>query len=97
MILHTLNTGTDTAAFRDCLNLASASDAILLMGNGVYAALDRTTASASLQATGAEIFVLESDARAAGIVSRIPKFASLVDFEGFVSLTVRFDRQLAWY
>ncbi|MEH6593669.1 MAG: sulfurtransferase complex subunit TusB [Halioglobus sp.] len=97
MILHTLNTGTDTAAFRDCLNLATANDAILLMGDGVYTALDGTTASASLQATGAEIFILASDARAAGILSRVPTFACLVDFEGFVSLTVRFDRQLAWY
>jgi tRNA 2-thiouridine synthesizing protein B len=97
MILHTLSTGPDGSDFTDCLRIATADDAILLMGNGVYMALEGTQPCSGLLKTGAEIFILEADINAAGILSRISSQASVIDFDGFAELTERFPRQMAWY
>ncbi len=97
MILHTINTGPGSPAFQDSLRIANGDDAILLTGAGVYAALDNTRACEQLLDSGAEILVLEADTRAAGILERVNKRIAMTDFDGFVSLTERFPRQLAWY
>ncbi len=97
MILHTLNKAPGQRAFHDCLALLQADHALLLLGNGVYAALQATPAAKLLAATGAPIYVLEADALAAGIVGRLMPGATLVDDDGFVELSERFSRQLAWY
>ncbi len=95
MVLHTLNASPASAAFADCLRLASKDDAILLLGDGVYAALEGTSAVTQLQTNGAAIYVLAEDAMAAGIA---PNDAfSTVDMDGFVTLTEDFPKQLAWY
>jgi tRNA 2-thiouridine synthesizing protein B len=96
VILHTLNALPGSAAFSDCLRVIAAGDALLLMGDGVYAAIADTTASATLQASRAEIYVLAADAAAAG-VSNLLEGATRVDMDGFVALTERCPRQQAWY
>jgi tRNA 2-thiouridine synthesizing protein B len=96
MILHTLNASPESAAFADCLRIIAAGDALLLMGDGVYAAIADTDASAAIQASGAEIYVLEADTAAAG-VNNLLEGATRVDMGGFVALTERFPRQQAWY
>ena len=97
MILHTLNAPPGRAAFTDCLRLIAAGDALLLMGDGVYAAIAQTDAGTALQASGAEIYVLAADATAAGVNSLLIEEATRVDMDGFVALTERFPRQQAWY
>lgn len=97
MILHTLNSKPGSSGFEDCRRFASADDAILLMGDGVYAALSETDAWQQLLDTGSAIHVLEADARAAGIMARLPAQAIVEGFDGFVTLTERFPRQMAWY
>lgn len=96
MILHTLNASPASPAFRDCLRVATGDDAVLLIGDGVYAALPETAAWTALQATGADVYVLDRDARTAGVIL-LPNIVSRVDMEGFVALTERFVRQQAWY
>ena len=96
MILHTLNAPPGRAAFTDCLRLIAAGDALLLMGDGVYAAIAQTDAGTALQASGAEIYVLAADATAAG-VNNLIEGATRMDMDGFVALTERFPRQQAWY
>ena len=96
MILHTLNASPASAALRDCLAVVQAGDALLLLGDGVYAAMAGTDTSARLNASGAEVYVLEPDAMAAGILDRIAA-ANVVDMNGFVELSERFPRQQAWY
>ena len=39
MILHTLNASPSSAAFTDCVSIMAKGDALVLMGDGVYAAL----------------------------------------------------------
>ena len=96
MILYTLNASPGSAAFNDCLRVIAAGDVLLLMGDGVYAAIADTNASATLQASGAEIYVLAADAAAAGVRNFL-EGATRVDMDGFVALTERCPRQLAWY
>ena len=93
MILHTLNASPAQQAFADCLRLVAPGDHILLLGNGVYAALADSPARARLDACGAELHVLHQDAAAAGILDG----AITVDMAGFVTLSERCSRQLAWF
>jgi tRNA 2-thiouridine synthesizing protein B len=96
MILHVLNASPASAAFRQCVNIIESGDALVLMGDGVYAALEGTGAYGELLATGARVHLLRSDATAAGVA--FPTNAmEVIDMDGFVSLTERFPRQLCWY
>ena len=96
MILHTLNASPASASFADCLSLLEPGDALLLHGDGVYAALAGTDSGKSLLASGASLYILQDDARTAGVLDRaIPLTA--IDMNDFVELTERFTRQLAWY
>lgn len=96
MILHTLNASPANRAFSDCLRVIAGEDALLLMGDGVYAAIDGTAAWSALRDTGAEVYVLDTDASAAGI-GEPGDTVKRVDMSGFVALTERFARQQAWY
>ena len=96
MILHTLSAAPDTPAFRECLSVATQEDAILLLGDGVYAALPDSAFLAGLLNTGAIVHVLQDDARAAGIPAPASSVTS-VGITEFVALTVRFPRQMAWF
>ena len=96
MILHTLNASPSSAAFADCLRFVVPGDTLLLLGDAVYAAISGSSAREALDKSGAEICVLREDALSAGVVTRT-KGATLVDMDGFVELTERLPRQLAWY
>ena len=96
MILHTLCTTPGRDAFDNCLAILSPEDAVLLLGDGVYAGIKKTEAFERLQATGASIHILREDALAAGLMERLGPIL-VIDMEGFVSLTERYPRQLGWY
>jgi tRNA 2-thiouridine synthesizing protein B len=96
VILHTLNASPSSAAFADCLRVLRAGDALVLMGDGIYAAIAGTQACSDLQATGAELFVLAADAAVAGI-STTAQDVTPLDMPELVILTERFPRQQAWY
>jgi tRNA 2-thiouridine synthesizing protein B len=96
MVLHTLNASPASAAFADCVKVLQTSDAVVLMGEGAYAALEGTAACKALQATGAEIFLLAADAKLAGVATSEPPIRC-IDMNEMVILTERFPRQLAWY
>lgn len=97
MVLHTLAKAPGQRAFRDCLALLQTDHALLLLGDGVYGALAGTAAAAELAATGTPVYVLQVDAQAAGVSGRLMPGATLVDDNGFVELSERFVRHLAWY
>ncbi len=97
MILHTLNTSPSSPAFAQCLRLLAADDALLLMGDGVYASMAGTEAAAQLLETGAIIHALEADCRAAGLLDRLDPAVVVIDYTGFVELSERFERQQAWF
>ncbi len=94
MLLHTLAAAPSSAAFGSCLRVLKEHDALLLLGDGVYACR-QVEASAQLLASGAQLYVLAPDAAAAGVA--VVAGVESVDMDGFVALTERFERQLAWY
>jgi tRNA 2-thiouridine synthesizing protein B len=96
MTLHTLSASPASPACADCLRLIAPGDQLLLLGDGVYAALPGTPTRARLDACGARFVVLREDAEAAGIAGRLQP-SLLIDLEGFVELTESCPRQLAWY
>jgi tRNA 2-thiouridine synthesizing protein B len=96
MILHTLNASPSSTAFIDCVNIIAKGDALVLMGDGVYAALADTDASKALQGTDARLYVLTTDALAAG-VTNLAAAVSRIDMDGLGALTETFPRQQAWY
>ncbi len=96
MILHTLNASPSSSAFEDCLKTIAEGDAIVLMGDGVYAAIAHTEVSRVLEDTGAALYVIADDAMAAGVLN-ISAAVSSIDISGFVVLTETFPLQQAWY
>ena len=88
--LHTLSAIPDAPTTGDCLRLLAEGDALLLLGDGVY------SASLVSEVDGIELYALSTDAFARG-VSTLPDSITLVDMAGFVALTERFARQVAWY
>jgi tRNA 2-thiouridine synthesizing protein B len=96
MVLHTLNASPSSAAYSDCLRLLRAGDALLLMGDGVYAALADTETCKALLSRDIEVYLLDGDVLAAGVQGRIG-LGTLLDMSEFVGLTERYERQLAWY
>lgn len=72
-------------------------DALVLLGDGVYAALRNTAACTRIVETGIELYVLETDAEAAGILQKLDGHVAVVSFDGFALLSERFTRQQAWY
>lgn len=96
MLLHTLNALPGGPAFQDCLRLLRETDSLLLLGDGVYALRPGTAAADALARSGAELFVLRQDALAAGLDPDACA-ATAIDMAGFVELTERHTRQLAWF
>jgi sulfur relay protein TusB/DsrH len=66
------------------------------MGDGVYVALAGTKAWSEIQAKGVEVYLLGSDALAAG-VTEFAGGAKFIDMDSFVALTERYPRLQAWY
>jgi tRNA 2-thiouridine synthesizing protein B len=96
MILHTLNASPSSAAFHNCLKVLHSGDAVVLMGDGVYAALRETVACIALQEKKVELFILSADAALAGVTEPAPGIHT-IDMDGLVGLTEQFPRQQAWY
>lgn len=87
--LHTFSALPDSEPYRDCVRLLGGGDALLLLGEGVYAAL------ALPELEGVDVYLLASDAAGRGVIA--PDRVARLDMAGFVALTERFPRQVAWY
>ena len=96
MVLHTLSATPASVAFRDCLAVLNENDAVLLLGDGTYAALPDNPYLKKLLGKGAELYLLDDDARAAG-VNQCDSSITAIDMDGFVDLTERFTRQMNWF
>lgn len=79
-----------------CLRVLGADDAVLLCGDGAYALSPSTAPWQTLedQRTSLKLFVLEEDVLARNI--QLPDWVTQVDYNGFVELTIRFDKVNSW-
>jgi tRNA 2-thiouridine synthesizing protein B len=96
-MLHTLSCGPGHPAVKDCVAMLRADDALLLLGDGVYIAMQHSGDGLALQQSGASLYVLDADARAAGVQQRLAACFTVVDDDGFVRLTEQHAQQMAWY
>jgi len=106
MLLHTVNKSAfNHSALGDCLRVAAPNDAVLLIENGVYGALnssqDETDYSQrikQLSANGARFYVLRADCEARGLddSALLPVF-QVTDDAGFVALAAEASATQSWY
>lgn len=99
-ILHLVNCSpNDSNGLTQCLERAGQGDAILLLEAGVYAALKNPVFSAKLaeSSDAVKIYVLEPDLAVRGITAKeVLDGVLLVDYDGFVGLSVEHNPIVSW-
>ncbi|MDG1850571.1 MAG: sulfurtransferase complex subunit TusB [Gammaproteobacteria bacterium] len=95
MILHTINKSND--ALHRCLSLLSDEDAVLLIEDGVYAALS-CRENQKLWDTLPQVkkYAMTDDLAVRGVSDRMLPFFERVDWSGFVSLSLEYDKVVSW-
>jgi len=99
MILHTINKSAfDKNSLDACLRSAKEGCAILFIEDGVYSAMDNTSASAKVkEAMGKfKIFALTPDLVARGVEGRVIDGIEQVDYAGFVNLAAEYTCVQSW-
>ena len=98
--LHTVNKSPfDRNSLEACLRLAGKGNAVLLLEDGVYGAMQGSSAAGMVEKALADvsIYVLGADMKARGVdESKIIDGIKVVDYKGFVDLTVENDKVNAW-
>ncbi|MBI6550156.1 sulfurtransferase complex subunit TusB [Xenorhabdus lircayensis] len=82
--------------FNAMLGLVSDADDVLLIQNGVLLGISDNHHLAELLQTGAGIYALQEDLDARGLVEQISDRVMVIDYSGFVSLTVKHQQNFAW-
>lgn len=97
MILHILSRSPFSCnRLTECIRTASAGDCLLLMGDGVYAALP--AAGVQLEPDPfAAIYALADDLNSRGLQHHLAPNIETIDYERFVSLCCEADSTLSWY
>ncbi len=98
--LHTVNKSPfDRPSLQTCLRLAGKGNAVLLYEDGVYGAMQGTAVADTVkEALGnVAIYVLGPDLKARGVTEdKLIDGIKVVDYKGFVGLTVENDKVNAW-
>ncbi len=96
MILHTINKNNET--LERCLSLLSEEDAVLLIEDGVYAALDSKKNKTLWNSVAPDIkkYAMVNDLAARGISDRMLPFFEPIDWPGFVSLSLEYEKVISW-
>ena len=98
-MLHTVNKSPfDHNTLETCLRFARQGSAVLLIEDGVYAALRETAVSKQVQDAlkRVSIYALKSDLEARGMQNRLMDGIQLVDYGGFVDLVVEHNSVQSW-
>jgi len=98
-MLHTVNKSPfDHNTLETCLRFARQGSAVLLIEDGVYAALRETAVSKQVQDAlkRVSIYALKSDLEARGMQNRLMDGIQLVDYGGFVDLVVAHNTVQSW-
>ena len=98
-ILHTVNKSPfDKNSLESCLKHTTEGSAVLLIEDGVYGALKNTAISSDLKSAmlNVSIYALEADVQARGIDSNLLDGIELIDYKGFVELSIKHDKVQSW-
>lgn len=99
-MLHIINKSPfEKSSLDSCLRYAREGAALLLIEDGVYAALKGTAISGKMQATleTLKVYALGPDLKARGMDAlQVIEGIEVVDYGGFVDLTVAHDKVQSW-
>lgn len=94
-ILHTVNKSPfEKSSLKTCLRIAAAGSSVLLIEDGVYAAVDSTALNGELgdASNRLQFYVLGPDLKARGLSEEdVMECIEVIDYEGFVDLVVEHD------
>ena len=85
-ILHIVNRA---ATLGDCLKIAAATDAVLLIEDGVYAGRMQSS-------TQARVYALREDVLARGLTDRLAAHIYIVSYDEFVQLACDHQPIVSW-
>lgn len=98
MILHTVNKSPYSSdALESCLRMVSEGDTVLLIEDGVYAALGKGKFTDKLRRSAATFLALAADVSARGLEGSLIDTIDTVDYAGFVRLTASHQHVVSWY
>ena len=99
-MLHIVNKSPfERTAFESCLKHISVGDSVLMIEDAVVGSVQNTRFSAQVEQALKEssIYVLSADLAARGLSQeRVIGGVTVVDYEGFVDLTVECDTTQSW-
>ncbi|MEX0444964.1 sulfurtransferase complex subunit TusB [Xenorhabdus sp. SGI246] len=81
--------------FDAILGLITDVDDVLLIQNGVLLSINGNRYLAELIRTGAGIYALQDDLDARGLVNQVSDHVRVVNYNGFVSLTVKHQQSFS--
>ena len=95
-MLHIVNKSPfQTDAFTSCMGHATDSSTVLLIEDGVYAALKGSSVADKLSG-GAKVVALQSDVAARGIEGNLADGVETVDYATFVDLVADNEKVQSW-
>lgn len=101
MILHTVNKSPAThSALRDCVTAVLAGDAVILLEDGVYGAVQQAESAQLLQTLKEHkiaLYAVKDDVLTRGISGKLSSSVHLVSYDEFVDLTVHHQSVQSWY
>ncbi|MGV3346755.1 sulfurtransferase complex subunit TusB [Enterobacteriaceae bacterium LUAb1] len=95
-MLHLLFDSPSQSDFLLMLRTLQPGDELLLLQDGVLAALRGSRWWAALESKSIPVFVLADDVFARGVGAQIPDGVAFVDYTDFVRMTVRHSKQISW-
>lgn len=103
MILHLINkSNSNSSALDDCLSVLQAAQsktALLLIEDAVSDGTANplnTDIHAKIKCLDIPCYVLKEDLLARGLVDKVAKPFMLIDYAGFVQLTLEYDKVQSW-
>ncbi len=97
MTLHIISCSPNGAGFQPGLEVAGVNDAILLVGNAVYATTNRTLWM-PLEQLPCPVYALKEDAEIRGVSTELTaQNLAWVEYDQWVELAVSHDQSVSWY
>lgn len=99
-ILHIVNKSAFTSSVaQTCLDHCSHQDSVIFIENGVFNALASSPLAERINRLQAKVkfFILDEDITARGLSNKILPGIQLIDYKGFVALTVEHSPVQSWY
>jgi len=98
-MLHTVNKSPfEKESMKSCLRLSAEGSSILLIEDGIYAAMVDTTISDSVKEAlkSKKIYALKEDVNARGVQNKLMDGIEQIDYAGFVNLVTQHDKVQSW-